>query len=325
MALKFIDIDVGLPHLWSKIKALIAKNGTPTVTATSSDGVTYTATLSGVTALTTGLTITIVPNKVSTSISAKLNLNNLGAKYIRQSTTNNTATGLTPKNAGWMAANKPITIQYDGTQWKTIAARSNASDMNGTLAIANGGTGATSAADARTNLGLGALATLGTVPIANGGTGATTVAGARNALGLGNTSGAVPVANGGTGATTAEQARANLGISNINTEATDYIIESYRNGTEWYEVYKSGKVRQGGIISMSNGYGTATFAKAFADTDYFAICFPSTGRAGSGSFVAGIATSSSTGTRTTTNVQFGFAGNDYDPSKACWLAEGQGA
>ncbi len=154
MALKFIDLDVGLPHLWSKIKALIAKNGTPTVTATSSDGVTYTATLSGVTALTTGLTITIVPSVVSTSISAKLNLNNLGAKYIRQSTTNNTATGLTPKNAGWMAANKPITIQYDGTQWKTIAARSNASDMNGTVAIANGGTGATDAETARANLGI---------------------------------------------------------------------------------------------------------------------------------------------------------------------------
>ena len=26
----------------------------------------------------------------------------------------------------------------------------------------------------------------------------------------------------------------------------DYIVETYRNGSSWYEVYKSGKVRQGG-------------------------------------------------------------------------------
>lgn len=52
----------------------------------------------------------------------------------------------------------------------------------------------------------------GTVAIANGGTGATTIAGARNALGLGNTSGALPVANGGTGATTQISALANLGL-----------------------------------------------------------------------------------------------------------------
>ena len=44
-----------------------------------------------------------------------------------------------------------------------------------------------------------------------GGTGATTAAEARNNLGLGNTTGPVPVSNGGTGATTAADACANLG------------------------------------------------------------------------------------------------------------------
>lgn len=48
------------------------------------------------------------------------------------------------------------------------------------------------------------------LPVANGGTGATTAAGARNALGLGNTVGALPVANGGTGATSASEACQNL-------------------------------------------------------------------------------------------------------------------
>lgn len=49
------------------------------------------------------------------------------------------------------------------------------------------------------------------LPLANGGTGATSAASARNALGLGDTTGALPVANGGTGATSAASALSNLG------------------------------------------------------------------------------------------------------------------
>ena len=48
------------------------------------------------------------------------------------------------------------------------------------------------------------------------------------------------------------------------TGIIDYIVESYRNGTEWYEVYKSGKVRQGGRIKS----GTTTYLKPFKDTSY---------------------------------------------------------
>lgn len=55
--------------------------------------------------------------------------------------------------------------------------------------------------------------------INNGGTGATTVAGARNNLGLGNTDGALPVASGGTGAENAADARVNLGITPKNIGA----------------------------------------------------------------------------------------------------------
>lgn len=52
--------------------------------------------------------------------------------------------------------------------------------------------------------------TFGTLPVAQGGTGVTTAQAERNRLGLGNTTGAVPVANGGTGASNAQQALRNI-------------------------------------------------------------------------------------------------------------------
>ena len=59
----------------------------------------------------------------------------------------------------------------------------------------------------------------------------------------------------------------------IPASPADYIVETYRNGTEWYEVYKSGKVRQGGQAggtSMSHGTKyTITLPKKMANTNYF--------------------------------------------------------
>lgn len=69
------------------------------------------------------------------------------------------------------------------------------SRVTGTLPLSKGGTGATTAAAARTKLGLGTLATksavglggsdvTGTLPVSKGGTGATTIAGILSALGI---------------------------------------------------------------------------------------------------------------------------------------------
>ncbi|ATE85753.1 winged helix-turn-helix DNA-binding domain-containing protein [Shigella phage Sf12] len=80
-------------------------------------------------------------------------------------------------------------------------------DENGNVEIQNGGTGASSAPDARANLGLGSAATFDTVPVANGGTGANNASDARDNLGLGplSTSNVAPIENGGTGVTTREE------------------------------------------------------------------------------------------------------------------------
>lgn len=88
--------------------------------------------------------------------------------------------------------------------------------------VTEGGTGATTAANARTNLGLGSVATENTVPVNKGGTNATDAATARTNLGLGTcaTESTLPVTKGGTGSTTASGARGALGLGSLATKNT---------------------------------------------------------------------------------------------------------
>lgn len=124
------------------------------------------------------------------------------------------------------------------------------------LAIVDGGTGATTAAGARTNLGLGTMATQNannvaitggtitglssTIAIADGGTGATTAAGARTNLGIASSSTTVSV---GPGLTGGGSLAANITISiasNSNGVGNRYIGTGTptggSNGDIWYQI-----------------------------------------------------------------------------------------
>jgi hypothetical protein len=85
--------------------------------------------------------------------------------------------------------------RYGGSSWAALATSygisitGTAANVTGTVAVGNGGTGSSTAAGARSSLGLGSLATANNVnntnwsgtalAVGNGGTGATSVAGAR--------------------------------------------------------------------------------------------------------------------------------------------------
>lgn len=156
-AIASLNTLVGDTAVSTQISDAVAKkadlaNGQYAVTASSSDGVAYTATVTGITALTTGVSFIMIPGKASASTTPTLNVNGLGAKTIRRRVTNATTSTATGYAAAWLSANKPIEVIYDGTYWIANLPKPSAADMSGTLPISNGGTGATTASAALANL-----------------------------------------------------------------------------------------------------------------------------------------------------------------------------
>ena len=207
-------------------------------------------------------------------------------------------------------------LQTDGTNTSWDAVSLSTADITGTLAVTNGGTGATTASGARTNLGLvigtdvlspsGSAASLtsfptlnqnttgtaanvtGTVAVVNGGTGATTASGARTNLGLvigtdvlapngsaasltsfptlnQNTTGNAATATSATSATTATTATA---LSTASGSAPSYSARAWVNfdGTGTVSIRGSGNVSS--ITDSGTALYTVNFSTAMPDANY---------------------------------------------------------
>lgn len=104
-------------------------------------------------------------------------------------------------------------------------------------------------------------------------------------------------------------------------DMNDYIVESYRNGTEWYRKWKSGWLEQGGVVtshSSNNVDRLVTFSKAFANTNYQFVF-----NAGYKGNATAATNNTNYTSKTTTNIKI-WCNATYN-TEANWYACGQGA
>ena len=121
---------------------------------TSGTGDAYIATVKDIDALTAGVSFTMIPHVISTSVSPTLNVNGLGERFIQQSLSSTTGDSVDGGVAEWITAGIPIRVTYDGTYWVVGVTRPDARYLYGAVPIENGGTGAGTAVDALHNLGI---------------------------------------------------------------------------------------------------------------------------------------------------------------------------
>ena len=154
VGLEYIDEHVNdnaKPHATTSDQVgAISRNGV----LTTGSGSEYKVSIDGITELKTGVSFVMIPHTDSTTSTPKLNLNGLGAKYIRRRASSSSGTTLSDSSIDWLSANKPVLVSYDGNFWIADLVKPDANDILGVVPIANGGTGASNAASALTNLGI---------------------------------------------------------------------------------------------------------------------------------------------------------------------------
>ena len=143
-----------------ELEEAIEKASAKAYQTTNYAGSTYSVDIPGITELSVGLIITIIPHISPKSNAPSLNVNNLGAVGIRDQLASSYSMCVKGTSENWLSANKPVTLTYDGTFWRTNITRASSESFYGVLDIDKGGTGATTAMDALTNLGAASAAEL---------------------------------------------------------------------------------------------------------------------------------------------------------------------
>ena len=143
---------------WDRVDSELANAGTRIVIATSTDGVTYTATVPYLTELYSGLEITIIPNMTSTVNNPTLNVNGFGAKDIRLPLGVNTSATVAANLPTFLGKDRPVKLLFDADYlnngiWKTISTyRTSAPDLYGVVPVEHGGIGSENGAIGLRNL-----------------------------------------------------------------------------------------------------------------------------------------------------------------------------
>ena len=126
---------------------------------TAGNGAAYTVTIPGLDAIAAGTSIVIIPHVTSTTKTPTLNVNGLGANPIRRRLSSGTDSVKEGSKTTMFYANRAIQLTYSvvGSTRYWLAdeyPKPDATDLDGAVPIANGGTGATTAAQALQNLGI---------------------------------------------------------------------------------------------------------------------------------------------------------------------------
>lgn len=103
---------------------------------------------------------------------------------------------------------------------------------------------------------------------------------------------------------------------NLGSDMMDYVVEDWQQGNNWYRVWKSGWVEQGGGFTVKNDYITETvaFRKPFKNTLYFATAVSD--------YTAYLEKAVVISGKTTNNIT--FAGVHNTNGNANWTAKGYG-
>ena len=137
--------------------------------------------------------------------------------------------------------------------------------------------------------------------------------------------GSTDVANISTGLAQAETRISSLETNKVDKAGNAWVVESYRNDTQWYRVWSDGWIEQGGNPknSLWGSSTTINFFKPFADTNYIIVA--GTRAADGETQCGGTATFSRTKTTTSIVIVVNNWSNNYKGVYGEWYACGMGA